>query len=50
MERAIDATPDFKVDPTIVNDGGEVIFGDEFIGDVVKFDANILEWTSGVQR
>ena len=33
----------FEIGPSIPNFGGEVIFLDEFVGDVGKFDTNIFE-------
>ena len=50
--QAIDAFGDFKIDPTIVCILGEVIFIDEFLGNVRQFYADVLwsvEWCSEVE-
>lgn len=43
MGEALDAAVNFGVDPAIVNNGSKVIFSDEFVADVIKFDAHIFE-------
>ena len=43
MRKAINSTSDFEIDPSVSDLGGEIVFVDELIGDVGKFDTNIFE-------
>ena len=47
MGKAVNAAPDFEVDPAVVSVFVEVVFLCEFIGDVAEFDSDLLstvEW------
>ena len=52
LREAVDAAVDFEVYPAIVDYGGKVVFGNELIGDVVNFDADIfvsVKWGAEVE-
>ena len=52
MRESIDATSDFKVDPTVVDADGKVVFFDEFVGDVGELDFDVFitfEWSLEVE-
>ena len=42
LRKSINATTNFKVDPAVANTVGEVVFCDEFFGDVGEADADIF--------
>ncbi len=42
MFKVVQAFVDFKVDPPTVGEAGQVIFIDEFLRDVGKFDSDIF--------
>ena len=49
MGQTVDATDNFEVNPTILNVVGEVVFSDEFLGDVVEKDAHKVWVVKGCQ-
>ena len=52
LGEAVDATTDLEVHPAVVGYGGEVVFGDELVGNVVDFDADVfiaVEWGAEVE-
>jgi hypothetical protein len=42
LGQTINASTNFKIDPAVVNMLHEVVFVDEFLGDVGEFDFDIL--------
>ena len=50
LGQTVDAVDDFEVNQVIPNVVGEVVFGDEFLGDVIETDAHNSGWSRGVLR
>ena len=42
LGKAVNAAPNFEVDPAIAGVFEEVVFLDEYVGDVAEFDSDIL--------
>ena len=38
--QTVNATDNFEVNPAVLNMVGEIVLGDEFLGDVIKADAH----------
>ena len=50
MRQTVDAVDNFEVHPAVLNMVGEVVLGDEFMGDVIKVDVDKFWAVKGITK